>query len=420
MGWARGANAEMALAFEDTYGVAATEGFAQQPFSQSNLGAEQALVTDDTLGQGRNPSDPTFDVITNDGDVTVPACVRNMGYWLKGGLGDPVTTAFAAAKGKLTFSAQPAAASTITLNGTPWTFVSALTTGNQILIGANLAATMTAAAAALNGSSETQTVKCTYTADATSLSLVNDTVGIAGNTYTLAASNTANAKLSAATLQGGANKHVFTSGATDLASLSIQVGLPDLPKFFLNYGMGVNSLKMSAARSGLLALVVSLFGKNEAVYATTQAGTATVLPTKRLAQFSGSIKRNGAALGKVTAADWTYSNDLEKGEDITETGDISDLTASVWSFLFNLTMRFADTLVLDQATNKEACELSFGWKIDDSNSFTVTAARVFIPKPKKPITGPKGIQMTYAGQAALDPDTGDGVTFELVNDVAGY
>ena len=420
MPWARGANAVMAAAFEDTYGVAATNGFAAQPFTQSNLGAEQALVTDDTLGQGRNPSDPTFDVITNDGDVTVPACVRNMGYWLKGGLGDPVTTAFKAAKGKLTFSAQPVAASTITLNGTPWTFVAALTTGNQILIGANLAATMTAAATALNASAETQTAKCTYTADATSLSLVNDTIGIAGNAYTLAASGTSNAKLSGPTLQGGANKHVFTAGATVLPPMSIEVGLPDLPKYFMNYGMGVNSLKMSAARSGLLSLVVSLFGKNESVATASQAGTPTVLPTKRLAQFSGSIERDDVALGKVTSGDWTYSNDLEKGEDITETGDISDLTASVWSFLVNLGVRFADTVMLDQATNKEPCKLSFGWKIDDSNSFTVIAARVFVPKPKKPITGPKGIQMTFAGQAARDPDTGEGVTFELVNDVAGY
>lgn len=418
MAWARGANAVAALAFEDTYGVAATDGFASQPFTQSNLGAEQALVTDDTLGQGRNPSDPTFDVITNDGDVTVPACVRNMGYWLKGACGDPVTTAFAAAKGKLTFATQPAANSTITLNGSVWTFVSALTTGNQILIGANLAATMTAAATALNGSVDTQTAKCTYTADTTSLNIVHDTLGLAGNAYTLA--TTTAAKISGDTLSGGANKHVFTSGKTVLPSMSIEIGLPDLPKYFMNYGMGVNSLKMSAARSGLLALVVSLFGKNESVATTSQAGTPSVLPTKRLAQFSGKIERDDQTLSKVTAADYTYSNDLEKGEDITETGDISDLTASVWSFLFNLTCRFADSVLLDQATNKEPCKLSFGWKIDDSNSFTVIAARVFIPKPKKPITGPKGIQMTFAGQASLDPDTGDGVTFELVNDVAGY
>ena len=195
--------------------------------------------------------------------------------------------------------------------------------------GGTLALTLTAAATALNGSAETQTAKCTYTADATSLSLVNDTVGIAGNAYTLAASNTANAKLSAPTLQGGANKHVFTAGATDLPSMSIEVGLPDLPKYFMNYGMGVNTIKMSAARSGLLSAVISLFGKNETPHDATQAGTPTVLATKRLAQFSGAIKRNGAALGKVTSADFTYSNDIEKGEDITETGDISDLTASV-------------------------------------------------------------------------------------------
>ncbi|ESQ82393.1 hypothetical protein AEAC466_17370 [Asticcacaulis sp. AC466] len=415
MAQARGANAVLAGAFESTYGTPPGSGYFQLPFSAQNLGAEQDLITDDLLGNGRNPWDPTADVITNDGDVTVPVDLRNFGFWLKLLLGAPVTTATVAAAGKITFSAQPAATSTITLNGTVWTFVASGATGNQIAIGANLAATMTALAAALNASAETQTAKVTYTADATSISLVYDVLGPGGNTYTIATTGNSNGTVSAGTLTGGANKHTFTAGGLTLPSASFEVGLPDLPKYFMNFGFGGNQLKVSLARSGLLNAVISLFGKNEAPATASAAGTPTVMAVERFAQFSGAIKRNGSVLGKVTAADFTYGNDMEKGEDITPTGDIGDLTPGVWSFAGNITSRFADTILFDQATSNQPCALSFGWQINTSKSLVVTASRIFVPRPKKPITGPRGIQMTFAFQ------TGAGtLTFELTNDVPSY
>jgi hypothetical protein len=143
----------MAFGFEDTYGdpdsVAA---FVQVPFISSNLGAEQGTLADDTLGHGREAVDPSEDVITNAGDVTVPVDDVHIGYWLRLMFGEPVTAASGFASGGLTFSAQPAATKTVTVNGTAFSFVAGTATGNQVEIGANLAATMTALAAALNAS----------------------------------------------------------------------------------------------------------------------------------------------------------------------------------------------------------------------------------------------------------------------------
>jgi len=92
MGRARGANAIMALNFETAYGTPPSSGYRRLPFVSSQLGAEQTMIDSDLLGLGRAPADPTYDVITNDGDVVVPLDVSTFGFWLRLLLGAPATS----------------------------------------------------------------------------------------------------------------------------------------------------------------------------------------------------------------------------------------------------------------------------------------------------------------------------------------
>ena len=92
MARAHGARAQMALAFETTYGTAPTTGFRVVPFASTTLGSEQPLITSELLGQGRDPLPPIKDAVTADGDVVVPLDVENFGLWLKAAFGAPTTT----------------------------------------------------------------------------------------------------------------------------------------------------------------------------------------------------------------------------------------------------------------------------------------------------------------------------------------
>lgn len=91
-----------------------------------------------------------------------------------------------AAKGSIAFTQNPAASSTITLNGTAVTFVASGATGAQVNIGANLAATLANALAVLSASADTQLVKFTYAVSGNSLNLTAATAGTAGNALTVA------------------------------------------------------------------------------------------------------------------------------------------------------------------------------------------------------------------------------------------
>ena len=92
MARAQGARAQMALAFETTYGMPPVSGFTRMPFASTSLGSEQPLLSSELLGYGRDPLAPIKDAVTVDGDVIVPINAEAFGYWLKAAFGDPTTT----------------------------------------------------------------------------------------------------------------------------------------------------------------------------------------------------------------------------------------------------------------------------------------------------------------------------------------
>jgi hypothetical protein len=92
MARAQGARAQMALAFETTYGTPPVSGFTRMPFASTTLGSEQPLLSSELLGYGRDPLAPVKDAVTADGDVVVPIDAEAFGFWLKAAFGDPVTT----------------------------------------------------------------------------------------------------------------------------------------------------------------------------------------------------------------------------------------------------------------------------------------------------------------------------------------
>jgi len=108
-----------------------------------------------------------------------------------------------AAVGRATFASNPANLDTLTLNGTVVTFVTGVPSGNQVLIGANLAATLDNLFAFLTASVNAELVKFNYSLAGSVLSLKAVATGTAGNSLTLAKTATA-ITLSGATLTGGA------------------------------------------------------------------------------------------------------------------------------------------------------------------------------------------------------------------------
>lgn len=236
------------------------------------------------------------------------------------------------AVGKLTFTLNPSPAATITLNGTAWTFVAALTTGNQILIGADLATTLQTAVTTLGASMDVQTAKFEYAANATILYLNAAAPGAGGNALTLAASV---ATPSGGTLAGGSATDISTmldmtdtdgDGAFVSDGIAAETALAAVELFDQNYGQKWYSIEVpEAADADQIACAEYIeASSNKHLYAITtqEAGTLSSVSTTDLAyelhllglkrttiQFSSS---NGYAIssymGRAINVNYTGSN----------------------------------------------------------------------------------------------------------------
>ena len=312
MARAQGARAQMALAFETTYGTSPATGYTQMPFATASLGAEQPLLSNELLGYGRDPLAPMLDAVTADGSVVVPIDTEAFGFWLKGAFGIPVTT------------------------GT------------------------------------------------------------------------------------GPYTHVFTSGSWTLPSLSIETGLPEVPSYAMYGGCVVDKIGWQMARSGLLTANVDLIAQGETLATTSGAGTPAPVTLKRFGHFNGSLTRNGANIGNIVGADLNYANNLDRVETIRADGKIDGADPSIAALTGKIDVRFADTTLLTQAINNTECSLEFGYSLPTGESLTVDVHRVFLPRPRREIQGPQGIQMSFDWQAAQQESGDPMVSVTLVNNVESY
>ena len=312
MARAYGSRAQMALAFESTYGTAPGSGFAKVPFIRSTLGATEELLPSDVLGFGRDPLAPDKDALDLDGDVVVPVDVEAFGLWLKGAFGSPSTTG------------------------------------------------------------------------------------------------------------SGPYTHVFTSGGYTLPSMSIETGMPEVPRFAMDTGCRVNSLSWDMQRKGHLSATVNLIGQTEASETTSQAGTLASYTLARFMQRHGSVTRGGSALGDVVSARVNYSNNLEPIDSMRGDGLIDGVDPTMAELSGQLTVRFGSETLLDQAINGDSAAFTFALSRGASQSLTLSVPRVFLPRPKLQVEGPQGIQATFDWVAARQTDGNPMGSVTLVNSVESY
>ena len=86
----------------------------------------------------------------------------------------------------------------------------------------------------------------------------------------------------------------------------------------------------------------------------------------------------------------------------------------------NIAVRFADTTLLNQAIGGQACALTFGYALPTGEALTVSVPRVFLPRPRREISGPQGVQVTFDWQAGQQANGDPMVSVTLANDIEEY
>lgn len=213
--------------------------------------------------------------------------------------------------------------------------------------------------------------------------------------------------------------HVFSSGAASLPSLSLELGMPEIPSFLMCAGVVLNSMNLKFERSGTAKATINAVAQSEDRASSSAAGTPSQAIMTRFNQFQGYIKKNGTALANIVGAEMTYSNNLEKIETIRDDGKIDGADPTVSALTGSIDVRFAETSLIDAATNGESIALEFGYAIDADQSLIFSMPSVYLPKPKLSVSGPGGVQASFNWQAAK-PASGAMMTVTLKNDVSSY
>lgn len=177
-----------------------------------------------------------------------------------GKTGEPevLTSGGVKASGRIVFSNLPAADSTITINGTAFTFKASGATGNQINIGASVSATIDNVVTVLNASAVAGVALATYSktgAGDDNLTVVFDAPGTAGNAFTLAAGAGSNGTAGSATLSNG-----VATEAVSLETEPSRISLSQAADQYFTLGAGDEAqrkLIYMSAKGGAGSAVVS-------------------------------------------------------------------------------------------------------------------------------------------------------------------
>lgn len=92
--------------------------------------------------------------------------------------------------------------------------------------------------------------------------------------------------------------------------------------------------------------------------------------------------RDGAQLGNIVSARITYANNLDRIETIRDDGMIDGADPAMAALSGTIDVRFADQALMNQAIDGAPAELEFGYRIDASTAFTLTAHAVYLPRPR--------------------------------------
>lgn len=115
-----------------------------------------------------------------------------------------------------------------------------------------------------------------------------------------------------------------------------------------------------------------------------------------------------------------YSNNLEKIETIRSDGKVEAIDLGVASLSGSIAVRYGDNALMDKARAGVPVDLELGYQLSDTQRLVITCHEVYLPKPKRSISGPGGIECTYDFQGAKNTELGKMVTVQLYNDVEEY
>jgi hypothetical protein len=427
---ATGRNVRMSLAWQSAWGLPADSSATAYTINAESGSAgpvgtqspeERAL-----MGLNGGAIDPISGPHDVSGSWSLPLCARQGGLWLHGLFGDVSSAAAVGSRGGYLFRAQAVAGDTITIGDDVLTFVATSPGAGDVLIGADVLATVENAATAAAALTDLGAA-----ARGQILWIEHDTADPTGDTLATLSSAASRIQPYAATLKGGGmTKHVWGSEAnTARPWASIEVDHTDASgsyRYRLVDSQMVRSVALQKQRSGQATMTVDVIARLDQRSASrTLTGSPTALAVSAFAFAGGSVLANGICIGTIDSAGVNMAVDLTAdGFDacgVDGPGLIGQPIVGDTGAAFDLTGRFPATVLHDAAFGETPVAVT----LDYVNSRTgealfVSLPRVFLGRPSETYNARGVITAAFSGVGQIDPATGHRYAATLYSPTASF
>lgn len=434
-------NTKIYAAFERKRGKREPSGQADTPAAatyfeihadSAEIGRNATLEQVSDMASGREPSDPEAGQIDAPQRLTVGIDKRVIGFHL-GALLGPCVTTDANAWGFIQFEDQPSNNEKITIGGSDWTFTTGAAGSGKTKIAADLATTVATLATNLNASTDSEISTATYLAEGHRLIVTADASGVAGNAITLAVSDSRFGFASGANLAGGGlKKHVFSSGALAIPSVSLVTDQTDLdaaagPRWKSVVGGRYSSMEIAVSDSGAATAVFNIMAINERAEASDPIdGFTKAVAWERFSHLQGGILVDDAcACGVLENGTISYNNGLTADRTLCcpgspDAGAIKDAQLGRAQLGFSARARYYSPEVTGPV--EAGSPVKMYWALHDPNDgsrLEITMGRVYFPESARTYQAGSTVLQNIEGQPSK-PAGAATMVVTLVNDVAGY
>ncbi len=216
--------------------------------------------------------------------------------------------------------------------------------------------------------------------------------------------------------------HVFKSGKDSLPSFGMEVQYNASPysgKQLL--GMMANTLSLSGKfGTNRVKAQIGWLGAEEKKLTATGAGTPVTATLTRFLDSHAVVKQGGTTIGTVKDFNINFSNNLEPIE--YQGGSlVAGYDPGMRTLGGDLNLRFENDTMLDLAIAGGAVDLEWFWQITATQSLLLQSTRTFLGRPRRPLSGPGGIDASFSiDKAAYDATPGAMLVATLLNQVASY
>lgn len=216
--------------------------------------------------------------------------------------------------------------------------------------------------------------------------------------------------------------HVFKSGTSSaLPSATMEKGMPGVGRYELFTGVRAGTMELQTAPTGRPSVKLGLVGKLKAASGSSVDASPT-LPAnyEQFNNFQAVLEREGSALGYVSNCRLSFNNNLDPVRSIGDGTGISEAVEGDTQTEATLSVRVADTTLLDDSEGTSPIALKLTYTISATKLIEFSIPRLFIPRAKTNIAGRQGVQVEFRGRAAYDSSAACALAVTLKNQTATY